>query len=287
MNLGQRIYELRTQKNLSQGDLAEALDVSRQSVSKWETGASVPELDKLIKLSQLFDVSLDELVLEKKQEETPPAPEPQIIYVERREPRSPCKTAGVVLLCFSALIWVLVSLLGDVLAGLVLASPFLACGLICLFVRKNVGLWCLWVVYAFADLYLRFATGVNVSFVINPRFYSGGYTIQLIVAWVNFAIFAAMTVATVLRFRKVGPASVQPNAIGACLSWCVYFLLPLVITNPSWESVITDPDQIALYRTSNAVGSWIRTVVVVVALTFTTRLIAALWRKRKTGKANS
>ena len=42
MNLGQRIYELRTQKNRSQGDLAEALDVSRQSSSKWETGSSVP-----------------------------------------------------------------------------------------------------------------------------------------------------------------------------------------------------------------------------------------------------
>ena len=79
MNLGQRIYELRTQKNLSQGDLAEALDVSRQSISKWETGSSVPELDKLIKLSQLFGVTLDELILDKQPEAAPPPPEPQII----------------------------------------------------------------------------------------------------------------------------------------------------------------------------------------------------------------
>ena len=282
MELSQRIYELRTQKNLSQGDLAEALEVSRQSISKWETGSSVPELDKLIKLSQLFGVTLDELILNKSPEETPPAPEPQIIYVERQEPRSTKKTAGVVLLCFSALIWILISLLGDALTGLVLASPFLACGLICLFVRKNVGLWCLWVVYAFADLYLRFATGVNVSFVINPRFYTDGYTIHLIVAWVNFAIFAALTTATVLRFRKAGPASVKPNAIGAVISWCVYFLLPLVIANPSSRESITDPDQIRMYSTANAIGGWIRSVVVVVALTFTVRLIIALWKKRKT-----
>ena len=40
MNLGERIYLLRTQKGLSQGDLAEALEVSRQSISKWETGVS-------------------------------------------------------------------------------------------------------------------------------------------------------------------------------------------------------------------------------------------------------
>ena len=281
MELNQRIYELRTQKGMSQGDLAEALDVSRQSISKWETGSSVPELDKLIKLSQLFGVTLDELILEKKPEEASPAPEPQIIYVERQKPQTPQKTAGVVLLCFSALIWLLISLLGDVLTGLVLASPFLACGLICLFVRKNVGLWCLWVVYAFADLYLRFATGVNVSFVMNPRFYMGGYTIHLIVAWVNFAIFAALTIATVLRFRKVGPASVKANAIGTVISWCVYFLLPLVVANPSRESVITDPDQIRMYATANALGGWIRSVVVVVALTFTVRLITALWQKRK------
>ncbi len=62
MTLGQRIYTYRTQKQLSQAALAESLEVSRQSVSKWETDASVPELDKLIKMSELFEISLDELV---------------------------------------------------------------------------------------------------------------------------------------------------------------------------------------------------------------------------------
>lgn len=280
MNLGERIYELRTKKGMSQGDLAEALDVSRQSISKWETGSSVPELDKLIKLSQLFGVTLDELILDKAPEEAPPPPKPQIIYVERQEPRSTRKTAGIILLCFSALIWLLVSLMGDVLAGLLLASPFLVCGLICLFVRQNVGLWCLWVVYAFADLYLRFTTGVNVSFVLNPRFYMGGYTIHLIVAWVNFAIFTALTIATVLRFRKGGPASVKANAIGAVISWIVYFLLPIAVANPSREP-ITDPDQIQMYAAGNAIGGWLRTAVVVIALTFTVRLIIALWKNKE------
>ena len=65
MRLGERIYRLRTEKGMSQGDLAEALSVSRQSVSKWETDGATPDLDKLIKLSQLFGVTLDELVLDK------------------------------------------------------------------------------------------------------------------------------------------------------------------------------------------------------------------------------
>ena len=62
MNLGERICRLRNERNMSQGDLADALEVSRQSISKWETNGSVPDLDKLVKLSELFDISLDELI---------------------------------------------------------------------------------------------------------------------------------------------------------------------------------------------------------------------------------
>ncbi|MBQ9980787.1 MAG: helix-turn-helix domain-containing protein [Oscillospiraceae bacterium] len=62
MALSENIYTFRTAKFMSQEELAEALGVSRQSVSKWETGASTPELDKLIKMSELFGVTLDQLV---------------------------------------------------------------------------------------------------------------------------------------------------------------------------------------------------------------------------------
>ncbi|MBQ9976785.1 MAG: helix-turn-helix transcriptional regulator [Clostridia bacterium] len=53
MNLGEKIYTLRTKSNMSQGALADALDVSRQSISKWENNTSVPELEKLIKMSKI------------------------------------------------------------------------------------------------------------------------------------------------------------------------------------------------------------------------------------------
>lgn len=62
MSLGENIARLRSQKGWSQEELAGALAVSRQSVSKWETDASVPDLDKLMKLSEVFGVSLDVLV---------------------------------------------------------------------------------------------------------------------------------------------------------------------------------------------------------------------------------
>ena len=62
MSLGENIYQHRIARNFSQSDLAEALEVSRQSVSKWENDSAVPDLDRLIKMSRLFEITLDELV---------------------------------------------------------------------------------------------------------------------------------------------------------------------------------------------------------------------------------
>lgn len=58
MELGERLYQLRRERRMSQEALADALGVSRQSVSKWENGASTPDLDKLVRLGELFGLSL-------------------------------------------------------------------------------------------------------------------------------------------------------------------------------------------------------------------------------------
>lgn len=62
MSLSDRLLELRKKKNLSQEDVADILGVSRQTISKWETGLSTPEFDKIEPLAKLFEVSVDELV---------------------------------------------------------------------------------------------------------------------------------------------------------------------------------------------------------------------------------
>jgi len=280
MGLGEKIYELRTQKNLSQGALADALDVSRQSISKWETNGSVPELDKLIKLSEIFGVTLDELILDKKQTEQTAEPEPKIIYVQQSEPRSLKKIAGVVLLCFAALLWLMITLFGDFLAGLVLTAPFVGCGLICLLVRKNTGLWCAWVVYLFIEIYLRFATGINWLFVFNPLFYSGGWTIQMIVAWCLLAIFALLTIVTALRMRATYPGSLRNDLIGTVSGWAVYLISWFIFALPAYEAqnaVVYSRS----YRYVSAVSGWVRSIVVTVALVFTIRLVASLMARRK------
>lgn len=62
MNLSDRIQNMRKSKALSQEELAEALGVSRQAVSKWESGQSSPDLDKIVQLSEYFGVTTDHLL---------------------------------------------------------------------------------------------------------------------------------------------------------------------------------------------------------------------------------
>ncbi len=63
MTIGEQIQNLRIQKGLTQERLAEMLEVSRQSVSKWELGQAIPDVDKIIRMSELFNVSTDTLLL--------------------------------------------------------------------------------------------------------------------------------------------------------------------------------------------------------------------------------
>ncbi|SFP55896.1 DNA-binding transcriptional regulator, XRE-family HTH domain [Oscillibacter sp. PC13] len=74
MKLSEKIYRLRKQSGLSQEQAAERLGVSRQAVSKWESGVSVPDADKLVAISRLFSVTTDYLLLENTPE-NPPFPE--------------------------------------------------------------------------------------------------------------------------------------------------------------------------------------------------------------------
>lgn len=92
MDVAEHLAALRKRAGLSQGDVAERLNVSRQAVSRWETGFTVPSTDNLSHLGRLYGVTLDELLSysaalppEKPQEEAPaqqpkaeaPAPTPQ------------------------------------------------------------------------------------------------------------------------------------------------------------------------------------------------------------------
>ena len=63
MSIKDTIYKLRTKAKMSQEQFATLFQVSRQSVQKWESGTSVPELSKIIEISKYFDISLDAMIL--------------------------------------------------------------------------------------------------------------------------------------------------------------------------------------------------------------------------------
>ena len=64
MKFNEKLVNLRKKHNLSQEQVAEKLKVARQTISKWELGETTPEMDKLIMISELYNITLDELMKE-------------------------------------------------------------------------------------------------------------------------------------------------------------------------------------------------------------------------------
>ena len=69
-NLGERLLELRKDKRLSQEEVAEKLNVTRQTISKWETDQSMPDFDKIVPLCELYGITPNELFIELKEKES-------------------------------------------------------------------------------------------------------------------------------------------------------------------------------------------------------------------------
>ena len=85
MEFHNKLYHLRKQKGLSQEELANRLNVSRQTISNWEVGDSTPDMEKLIAISDMFQISLDELVMDKVQTQTGETPSKAEIVNELKE----------------------------------------------------------------------------------------------------------------------------------------------------------------------------------------------------------
>ena len=64
MQIGNKINQLRKLSGMTQEQLAEKLNVSRQTISKWESGGSFPDIESVVKVSKIFQVSLDDLLQE-------------------------------------------------------------------------------------------------------------------------------------------------------------------------------------------------------------------------------
>ena len=215
--LGQRITRLRTEHGMSQGDLADALDISRQSVSKWECDTSTPELDKLIRLADLFEISMDALILGRETptpevpaaEEQPPqvpAPPSSIKRGYKRKPISQTqKFVGLGLIMISAL-FALICLTffawGGFLSAIILSSPLWGCGILCLTVRKRLGLCCLWMIYACVFGYLLYASNTYWKQILSAILFSYDNPVRNIMVIVEFVLYAALILITLYALRN-------------------------------------------------------------------------------------
>ena len=204
MTLGETICRLRKERGMSQGDLADRLGVSRQSVSKWETDGSVPDLDKLVAMSRLFGVTLDQLVCgEEPAEQQKEGPEP---------PRSPApvrsrQVVGGVLLgvgLLGLLLLLFFTGLDGLPMGLLFLLPFLLCGTLCLRAKRRLGLWCAWAVYLPQQIYWTAATGITWRLTLTtPYFTSEMNYMRLFVGWLMLAAMVALAVGTAGSFARL------------------------------------------------------------------------------------
>ena len=206
MTLGEKISKLRTTHKMSQGDLAEKLNVSRQSISKWETNVSVPELDKLIQLSDMFGISLDELVRSEtlevanvREEEAPSSspPQPQIII---QHSMSSQKIVGFILLALGILCCLMALIAGSGL--LIIGGYIIFCSVICLMVKKYAGLIIGWITMIQAIVLTPYFTGVRMLSVFNPGYYRHGLGINQIVSIIMWLFVAVLIFFTAKAIRK-------------------------------------------------------------------------------------
>ena len=247
MELADKIYRLRTEKKFSQGDLADALEVSRQSVSKWETGASVPELDKLVKLSELFGVTLDELVRDAAPE--PQKPEPncsdkgeRVVVLHAVPVR---KLVGTIILAVGGLLGLLIAVFGNVLSGLLFFLPFLTCGLTCFLFRRRIALWCLWQIDIYWDICVGLHSSIGRASVFSPYFYDHGIDWGVIWSWVLLLGLIGLVVWTFFSFRGLRLELSSKQKILFCAGWGVFVILYIlswipgigVLSMESWHSL--------------------------------------------------
>ena len=238
MKLHEKIYRLRTEKKLSQGDLAEILDVSRQSVSKWETGASIPDLDKLVKMSDLFGVTMDFLVREEIEEMDAKVSNPiEHTHEEDEKRESPQNTVIVkeafpIRKLFGALLFV------SALIFLFLAWPLsvfaAVLGVLCFVFRKHTLLWCTWFTYFSLDIFLINGTGINRRVVFSPYAYSE-WGVRILVHWGYLLLLVALIAWTVYTFRRVRYNITPRRKLVFSFGWIMTIgVLPVVNFTLSW-----------------------------------------------------
>ncbi len=209
----ERICKFRESCGLSQLELAEKLDVSRQAISKWETGASVPELPKLVKMAEIFEVSLDELVLGNEKAEARVMPEQaEYIKVIREEPQKSLSVRNSTVNIIWGIFFLFAGFTLSLMLYIIYEDPslfviFVPCAVSAFyFLKPCVNPWlccsCTWFIIISGWLY--YGTGTSWSLVFGKGLYSPHESTWLAVfSWIEFAVLLLLISAIVYSCRNV------------------------------------------------------------------------------------
>jgi len=240
MTFGEKLSKLRKENNYTQEQLAHILNVSRQSVSKWESNITYPETDKLISMSRLFDCSIDFLLNDGYSNK--PINENNLSF-KSEYPLIHQKIIGYILLTFSLIAFILIVVLSDseeeLYITLHITIAVLLCSLICLFIKNKAGYWCTWAIVApiillsphIVGLYLL--NGINLIFIcfyiimflvankifVDVKIYiSIKKSVRIIFAWI-----------ILIALRVFSYFSVTSSIYNSTTSLSLYLLMNLVV----------------------------------------------------------
>ena len=204
-SIGERIYDLRNRNNMSQGNLADKLDVSRQTISKWENNMCLPEAEKLLQLSEIFGVSIDYIL--KGEADPQPTQEPVYIYVKDPESENSSKYneriirkyVGITLAALGGFLTLVCAVAESVFvfcaAPLTISGILLACNI------KHPWLTLSWLIYIVVMVASPYYTAINPLLIFNPIIYTKSHFELFPFAWSIWIALAVLILCTIKAKR--------------------------------------------------------------------------------------
>lgn len=234
-------------------------------------------------MSEIFEVSLDELikgeipVKEKVQEDNVNVSN---TIIEMKQISTIQRVTGIILLCMAFLVVFFFAVMGGFLGGLIFASPFIACGIICLTCKKNAGLWCAWAIYILLMVYLIWATGITWSTIfLSLKWTPSMNYMRLAIAWVLFIFLAIIGTVTVKRFSNKPFATSKEGVSKTSILWIGYIVVKVAykyIYEALLNSIVVNGNIVGEYRyitLLTTIFDILKLPLVIVSIIYTVRLV--------------
>lgn len=218
MTFGERLYQLRKEKNLSQEELAERLAVSRQSISRWENGTASPDFEKTVRLSEIFETTTDYLLKGTAASLNVSDSEMEMPAAKTSIPTWR-KILAAVLLVLSGPGF-LFGLFGGGWLEYYIAGPLplAVLGFILLFSKKRTLLRFIWTLYLFTTTFLDMSMGLSWNyFFLIFRSHHAAFNQYIPSGTALFLLMLAVVIYTAFTFRKHPVKNKKLHLITLCL----------------------------------------------------------------------